>query len=358
MTNCLPLVACGWMDGMMDGEWGEMRDETPGDWVDQYAQDRMRTFAVPQNFGVQVSWMNLIHIKDKQRVARIQRGFYDYIRLHDSWTGQNNYVIPNDILDFGLNDERIEYVPYWRDPFVQADKDTLVSLWRLGDRAILEVFNYDGGKTRDVKVALDLGKLGLAPRAGTTLAAVNLAKPADEPACTLDGQTLAVPAVAPHTGRFIGLRLTDDKAVAKLQEALTGLGKLADPQDPAAADCPPAVLDFGMADAKAKSFPPGKPPHVTCEDMDVAVSMVRLLPDRLLLMVSRAAADRSPKDVTLSIDLDKLNLVPKLPWQEFVGVRTFAPAKAPAATLDFHGRKLVLPKMTGFSPRLVAVRMY
>lgn len=345
MTNCVPLVGCGWMDAMMDGEWGEMRDETPGDWVDQYSEDRMRTFAVPQNFGVQVSWMNLIHIKDKARVDAIDRGYKDFIRLHDSWTGQNGFVIPTEILDFGLNDERMQYVPYWRNPYVAADKDTKVSAWHMDGRVLLEVFNY-AQEDRDVAVTVDLAKLGLAPKAGQTLSMGNLALAKDEPPCLAspDGK-FTLPGLRHHTARFVCIAVQDSAAaqpmIKEIKEA-TGIQALT-----------PAAIDW-CATATAKP----------CGDaVKLASGEVKFqawqLGDRIVIAVRNDGTDKKPVTAVLDVDLDKLNLLPKLPWQQFINVRDLqAEDKAPASTLDFPSRKLTLPNLPAGAARIVGVRLY
>ncbi len=343
MTNCLPLVGCGWMDAMMDGEWAEMRDDTPGDWVDQYSEDRMRAFAVPQNFGVQVSWMNLIHIKDKARVASIDRGYKDFIRLHDSWTGQNGFVIPTEILDFGINDERMQYVPYWRNPYVTGDAETKVSAWRMDGRTLLEVFNYSQ-KDRDVAVTVDLAKLGLSPKAGQKLVVRDLALPGGEAACKVEGNKITVPALRYHAAHFIGLYIQDEATVKAAATALKDC----------AAELNAATEDWCATAAKAT------PCGETVKLESGAVQFVACqMGDRIVIAVKNAGTDKKPISAALTLDLAKLNLQPKLPWQQFIGVRTLAAEeKAPAAALDYATGKLTIPNLPAGAVRIIGLRLY
>ncbi len=64
-----------------------------------------------------------------------------------------------------------------------------------------------------------------------------------------------------------------------------------------------------------------------------------------------------PADAVLEIDLDLLNLTPRLVWQEFIRVRDFGSPAAGTAT-DFHKRTLTVKQVQPKSLRLVGVRRY
>jgi len=345
-TNAYPLVAFPWVDAVLDGEWAEIYDATTRDWVDYYPVDRMRVMSIAENFGVQVSWMSLFRVSDRQRYASLFRGFMGYQRLHDTWTGQDGRYPPRAVLDWGLNDQRLQYVPHWRNTAVtSSDRQLLVSLWRLPDRVLAMVFNNHRSEARDAVLNVDLDALGLGPG---VVVARELGECGD-PAVELDTarRTLSVPAVQPHTARYIGLRVHQPAVYDRLLKTLAAAGV-------EAAEIPPELLDWGLVRPETRFSPAGSAPGVTC-DNDVRVAVWRL-PDRVLLAVS-SAHEKGLRDVTVGIDLDALGLTPELPWQEFVRVRTFGVGAA-EAVLDFYGRKLTVPKLKPGDVRLVGVRRY
>ena len=77
------------------------------------------------------------------------------------------------------------------------------------------------------------------------------------------------------------------------------------------------------------------------------------LPDRVLFAVTNTG-DKE-QTVTIDVNLDKLGLTPRLPWQEFIRVNDFDGGKA---SLDFYGRKLALGKIKPGATRMVGVRRY
>jgi hypothetical protein len=164
--------------------------------------------------------MDLIHFTDKDRRARAMRGQIDYIRLYDSWTNMDMHrLVPGSAaVEWGINDERVQYVPFWRNPYVHcADKDVLVSLWRLPDRVLMVAFNGDGKQAKDVTLKIDLDALNLRPRPWKELIGVRAVEdPGEygrssmpkEPEPTLDiyANAVSVKGIQPHTARIIGVR--------------------------------------------------------------------------------------------------------------------------------------------------------
>ncbi len=78
------------------------------------------------------------------------------------------------------------------------------------------------------------------------------------------------------------------------------------------------------------------------------------LPDRVLVAVVNPTG-KDAGTVALDVDLDKLNLTPSLPWQEFIRVKDFDNG---GAKLDFYGRKLTVPNVKAHSVRYVGIRKY
>jgi len=361
-TNAYPLAAFPWVDAALDGEWYEITDATPTDWVDMAPPERLRSMSVPHNFGTVVSWMHLIHVKDEARKNRIFRGFLDYIRLHDcSWYWQDHLRPPEAVLEWGLNDERLQYVPYWRNTALTCDdKDVLVAYWALPDRVLVMAFNYDGKQAKDPVLKVDPGKLGLAAKTPWpgALAVRELRGGAPrDPAPVLDADkgTVAVAGLQPHTARYFGIRLQEQAGVEKFQKEFAEYAGRAKSAPAGAAQVLEGLLDYGMVALQTQYLGLGQAKSVGCADGDIEIAMWQL-PDRVLLaLVNRN--EKAVKDATVKLDLDALKLTPQLPWQESVRVRDFTPG-APPSTLKFYERELVAPKLGPQEGRLVAIRRY
>ncbi|MGD0089189.1 MAG: glycoside hydrolase domain-containing protein [Planctomycetota bacterium] len=355
-TNSFPLAAFPWMDAVLDGEWAEITDATPRDWVDFYPVQRMRPMALAENFGTLISWMSLFHVSDKEREKKLFRGFMDYQRLHDTWTGQDGRFPPQAVLDFGLNDERLQYVPYWRNKeLLSDDKDLLVSQWRLPGRVLLLVFNNNREQTKEAQFKLDFDALGLGKPEQCSISELG---GCGDPAVLLNSQArlLAVPGLLPHTGRYIGLRTEREEDLKRVLAAFGTVAAHVNAQNRLSGANPVELLDWGLVSPQTEWLGFQAVHEVACSDAEVEIAAWRQ-PDRVLLVVANMNAAKA-KDVKLDIDLGALGLVPKLPWQEFVRVRTFAPEKTPPATLDFYERKLNIPKLEPKTVRLVGVRLY
>jgi len=210
-TNAYLLVAIPWMDALLDGEFHKLTDASALDWVDGYPVDHMRALANVHNWGTPVSWMNHVEVTG-EKGERVRRGFVDYVRLFDSWCGPNNGTLPEPLLEWGMTDGRVEYIPFWRNPFVSGDDaEVLVSMWRLPDRVLLSVFNHSAkqGKTATLKV--DLEKLGLLPELPwqefvRARAIVETLPNNQQPGLDVPQRRLTVPALAPRTARLISIR--------------------------------------------------------------------------------------------------------------------------------------------------------
>jgi hypothetical protein len=92
---------------------------------------------------------------------------------------------------------------------------------------------------------------------------------------------------------------------------------------------------------------------VISQDQAIRVAAWRL-PDRLALFVHNDRAQ--PCNTLLRIDLERLGLVPKLPWQEFVRATAIDAEKPPV--LDYHKRTLSIENLPAKGARIVVVRKY
>jgi len=121
---------------------------------------------------------------------------------------------------------------------------------------------------------------------------------------------------------------------------------------------PQSVLDWGINSPETVYHPYWRNPYVTSEDEQILVSLWQL-PDRVMLGVYNYNGEQA-KDVTLKVDLDSLNLIPQLPWQEFIGVRDLwtADGAARPATFEFHNAALSLKTLQPHTLHLIGVRRY
>jgi len=214
-THAYVMVALPWLDAVLDGERNWNLDTSDNDWVDYYPLDRIRALSVPHNWGTGICWMSNFDSRDKGNIRPAKITHAEYVWMHDSW--RNPYLspgptrMPNAILDWGINGDETTYHPYWRNPYVTcADKDVLVSLWRLPDRVMLGVYNYNREKATNVTLKIDLDKLGLVPKLKWQefIGVRDLYAHEGDAKPKLDfyARTLKIKGLKPHTARFIGVR--------------------------------------------------------------------------------------------------------------------------------------------------------
>jgi hypothetical protein len=203
-------VATPWVDAILDGEFHTYRPDSGMDWPDGYPKERMRAFSVAENFGTVISWMDKMQgPRDFRREEARKKTAY--IRLFDSWSEPNRTTLPEAALRFGINDEKVQYVPYWRNELVTSeDEEILVSLWTLPDRVALQVFNYSGEESKEVTLTVDLAELGLKPELPWQefLRLYDLEEERDKLDVSLNyhAGTLTIPTLPPHRGRLLGIR--------------------------------------------------------------------------------------------------------------------------------------------------------
>jgi hypothetical protein len=257
--------------------------------------------------------------------------------------------MPTSILDWGLNEEAVVYHPYWRNPYVVCgDKEILITLWQIPgeQRAVVGIYNYGRTAAKDAVIRIDLGKLGLAQKQAMALALHQPEGAASE--FDAANSTLKLKALPPHRGIFIGLAAPDavetDRAAKNMPAWITG-------------GLPASIVNFGLARKETQHFAPSNVPAVVCDDAAIQIGMWQL-PDRILLTVYNTDG-AAVKDVSVKVDLAKLGLTPRLPWQDFIGVRNLhAEEKAPESILDFYGNTLSLKTIPPKTGRLVAIRRY
>jgi len=239
------------------------------------------------------------------------------------------------------------YHPYWRNPYVTcADQDLLIALWRMGDRAVLGLFNYNRSTAKDAEIKVDWAKLGLNPKQG--IARWLWAEKGNQAKAELEASVLRLKALPAHRLLLVGIAAPEAAEMERATKALPAW---------VAGGLPAAVTDFGMVRKETKHFAPGQAPGVACADAAIQVGMWQL-PDRVMLAIYNSD-QRAAKDAVLNLDLDALGLKQKLIWQEFVGVRQLcAEDKAPTPELDYYGGTLKLKGIPAKGGRLVAVRKY
>jgi hypothetical protein len=351
-SNCFPLMAYPWVGAGLDGEWAFITDASTRDWVDNYPAERMRALNTPQNYGLPLTWMSINQITDPVKRGKVWRGFYDWTRFHDcNWYGWDGYKPGDKLIDFGLNDERLTYVPHWRNTAItSADPEVLVAYWQMPGRVMVMAFNYDGKAAKNPVLKVDFAKLGLTtgPASVTELRGKdnrNGQLPEVDPIPVLDaaGNTVSVSDLQPHTARYFGIRVENPTDVARVRQELAGVG----------AELTPAMLDWGVVAKDTKFVPVGTPGNPAIAMWQLPARGEPGRTDRVLFAVTNTSDKDQP--VTIDIAIDKLGLVPQLPWQEFVRVRDF---NGGSSTLDFHGRKLSLGNLKPGQVRLVGVRRY
>ncbi len=231
-TNAYIMVSLPWVDAVLDGEREWHLDTSDLDWVDYYPPERLRAMSMSQNWGTGIHWMGIIHSAEKEKVIEAKRAKAEYLWMHDTWHNpeigaamreyndlRQFWSMPTSILDWGMNGEGVVYHPYWRNPFVSGqDNDILVSLWQLpepgkdgaSDRVLVGVFNLNRKDTKDATLNIDLEALNLLPEREWQdfIGVRNLYRREGAPAASLDfyGRKLKIEKLAPHEGRFIGIR--------------------------------------------------------------------------------------------------------------------------------------------------------
>ena len=352
-SNNYLLIAGGWVDAILDGEFHDVTADSEHDWVDGYPIDRMRFKSTPHNWGIAMSWMD--HIggpgrKNFPGAGLIRRGLQDYVRMFDTWRGPNNGTMPASVLAFGANGEDVEYTPFWQTGNLAKthNKDVLVSLWRMPNRVMVGVFNYNREQEITTRIDLNLKALGLE----NTLVNCTRLAGEDNHEFQSNGQ-LTVNKLMPHTGRFYGVRGVEAEALDVFHEQYLKLARNAF-RHTLGADClniPDSVLTHNVVTPQTKFFPPGQTDTVSTDDTAEKVYSWQL-PDRLLIGVLNSGQER--KNITLNVDFKALGLMPELLWQEFIRFHTLIGP----ANFNLQNRTVTLPSVAPGTGRLILLRRY
>jgi hypothetical protein len=167
-TNGGQFAAYPWVSAVLDGEDNMIIANADYDWVDLYPPERMQAYGNPWPWGNTFYWMRLIQRGDEKWQARQDRAFAGWNILHDCHSSNAKMATAHRraAMDWGLNDRRVEFWPYWRnqDILQVSDPEVLVSMWTLPDRAMLCAFNHAGeGRGKRVRIRVPLRDLGLFP---------------------------------------------------------------------------------------------------------------------------------------------------------------------------------------------------
>ncbi len=149
-TQTIPLTALPFSDAILDSEF-PMEDP-----IDVYPSDRMIALSHPGNFGCNINHLGFMNP--------------DWAGMHDSGMGGGHGSVFDraEWLNWGIQREDIEFVPYWRHGRAvrRIDDGLICSLWKRPGSVILGVLNYGPDKkgfekTRPVELTVDLKALGI-----------------------------------------------------------------------------------------------------------------------------------------------------------------------------------------------------
>jgi hypothetical protein len=352
-THAYVTVAMPWLDAVLDGERNWNLDLSDRDWVDYYPLDRMRAMSVPEMWGLGICWMGNLDTTNGAKKALGKTEQSEYVWMHDSWI--NPYcdpgptVMPKPVMDWGLNDTNVVYMPYWRNSLATSkDEKVLVSMWRLANepRAIVMAYNYDRKAPRDVKIELDLKGLGM--KKGDLIAR-DLYRSSTNETVALDAKrgALAIKGLAPHRGWVIGVAAIDPSACAKAEKALPAWGTNG---------VLTSAIDFGLVRPETRFHAVGQAPGIVCTNAAIQIGLWQL-PDRIMLTVFNSDP-KLAQDAVMKVDLSAMGLT-ITPWQDFLGVRTWNKVgKDPDAALDYYSQTLTVKGLKAGTGRLVAIRKY
>jgi hypothetical protein len=164
-TNGGPLICYPWVTAVLDGEANMVIANADYDFVDIYPPERMQAYGGPWNWGNTFYWMRLIQEGEAKWRKAQDRAYQGWTILHDVMyaNGAESHRAP--FFDWGMNDRRVKYWPYWRSGGIvrASDPDVLVSMWTLPDRALLCAFNMKKKEPTAVEIHLPLEDMGLLP---------------------------------------------------------------------------------------------------------------------------------------------------------------------------------------------------
>lgn len=169
-TNGGEVYAYPWVSAILDGEDNMVIANADYDFVDLYPPERMQAYGNPWPWGNTFYWMRLIQPGEEQWQRRQDRAYFGWTYLHDVFNnnGGEAALWPK-LFEWGMNDREVKFWPYWRNEAVLyvSDRNVLVSMWTLPDRALLCLFNTSKQTVPGVTVRLPTVDLGLLPMVRT-----------------------------------------------------------------------------------------------------------------------------------------------------------------------------------------------
>jgi hypothetical protein len=167
-TNSGQMIGYPWATAVLDGEDKRIPPGADFDWIDLHPADRLQAHGNPWPFGNTFYWMRLIGSGEPAWRERQDRAFIGWQLAHDVIDANEGFgpeKIRRAMFEWGMNDDRVRFWPYWRNQSVVhvSHDDVKVSLWTLPDRALLVAVNLDKKATRTTTIRLPLQDLGLMP---------------------------------------------------------------------------------------------------------------------------------------------------------------------------------------------------
>jgi len=172
-TNSGQMIGYPWGTAVLDGEDKRIPPGAEYDWIDLHPADRLQAHGNPWPFGNTFYWMRLIDGSEPAWRERQDRAFIGWQLAHDVIDAAEGFgpeKIRRAMFEWGMNDDRVRFWPYWRNQSVVhvSHQDVKVSMWTLPDRVLLVAVNLDKKETRSTTIRIPLKDLGLMPevRAG------------------------------------------------------------------------------------------------------------------------------------------------------------------------------------------------
>ncbi len=359
-THAYVTVAMPWLDAVLDGERNWNVDISDNDWVDYYPKERMRAMSVPHSWGLGICWMGNIDTTNRAKRVLVKTQQGEYVWLHDSWI--NPYVepgptrMPANALRWGMNAVNVEYIPYWRNDVVNSGDDKiLVSVWNIPseERIMFEVFNYGYKEKKDIKLKLDLKKLGLS---GKKLFASDIynAGCSNEPIVFNEkGGIVTINQLPHHRGRLVGVGVMDESVVKQLSARI--------PQW-APAELSKELMDYGMFRKETKVIEHNKLKTVSCTNENIEILMWQL-PDRVVMFVQNNS-EKGIQAEKINLDLKAVGITFKK-WQTFVRAELFGVEQLDRKErvkiepqLDYYNGILTVKSLPAKGGRIVGLRSY
>lgn len=157
-------IAYPWVTAILDGEDHRIVANADYDFADMFPAERLQAYGNPWNWGNTFLWMILVDKGEEKWNVKQKRTFIGWHTLHD--TTYQQPVALDAFFDWGMNDNRVKFWPYWRNRKILtvSNPDVLVSMWTLPDRVLLCAFNVGKKSPAVATIRVPLADLGLMPK--------------------------------------------------------------------------------------------------------------------------------------------------------------------------------------------------